>query len=213
MQLGFPGWINWIADLVPRQIHGHYFSQRNRFAGGFSIGVSLLGGIVLDFFREKDSAYNGYLVLFLLTCTAGLTAFFFPGKQPEPPQADPQPLPTLSTYLSRPFQNKNYRRILAFYSALLFPVGISAPYFSAHLIKVLKWDFRLVAATSIGTSVVTLIVEPVWGKLFNRHGHRPVLIPYTIGITHLPIYCAFEPYDLYGLFLRMPYWWEHFSRG
>lgn len=106
----------------------------------------------------------------------------------------------LSTYLSRPFQNKNYRRILAFYLALLFPVGISAPYFSAHLIKVLEWDFRLVAATSIGTSIVSLIVEPIWGKLVDRHGHRPVLILCTIGITHLPIYYAFGPYDLYWPF-------------
>ncbi len=152
------------------------------------------------FFREKDSAYDGYLVLFLLACTARLAAFFFLGKQPEPPQADPQPLPPLSTYLSRPFQNKNYRRILAFYLALLFPVGISAPYFSAHLIKVLEWDFRLVAATSIGTSIVSLIVEPIWGKLVDRHGHRPVLILCTIGITHLPIYYAFGPYDLYWPF-------------
>ena len=200
MQLGVPGWITWMADLVPRQIRGRYFSQRNRFAGGFAIGVSLLGGIVLDFFREKDSAYDGYLALFLLACTAGLAAFFFLGKQPEPPQADPQPLPPLSTYLSRPFQNKNYRRILAFYLALLFPVGISAPYFSAHLIKVLEWDFRLVAATSIGTSIVSLIVEPIWGKLVDRHGHRPVLILCTIGITHLPIYYAFGPYDLYWPF-------------
>jgi len=85
-----------MADLVPRQIRGRYFSQRNRFAGGFAIGVSLLGGIVLDFFREKDSAYDGYLALFLLACTAGLAAFFFLGKQPEPPQADPQPLPLLA---------------------------------------------------------------------------------------------------------------------
>ena len=84
--------------------------------------------------------------------------------------------------------------------ALLFPVGISAPYFSAHLIKVLEWDFRLVAATSIGTSIVSLIVEPIWGKLVDRHGHRPVLILCTIGITHLPIYYAFGPYDLYWPF-------------
>lgn len=151
-----------MENPVPRQIRGRYFSQRNPLAGGLAIGVSLLGGRS-GFFREKDFAYDGYLALFLLTCNTGIAAFFFLGNQPEPLQVDPQPLPPLSTYFSRPFQNKNYRRIITFYLALLFPIGISIPYFSAHLIKVLEWDFRLAAANPIGTSIVSLIVEPIWG--------------------------------------------------
>lgn len=199
MQLGVPAWVTWMADLVPRRIRGRYFSQRNRFAGGFAIGVSLLGGVILDLSRDQGADYEGFLLLFLIACVAGLLAFVLLGRQPEP-EAVPQELPPLKTYLSRPFRDPTYRRILAFYLALLFPVGMSAPYFSAHLIKTLEWDFRLVAATSIGTSLVSLVFEPFWGKLIDRHGHRPVLILCTIGIVHLPIYYALGPYDWYWPF-------------
>jgi MFS family permease len=199
MQSGVPAWITWMADLVPKRIRGRYFSQRNRLAGSFAIACSLGGGFVIDHFRGQESPYSGYLTLFLVAVGAALIAFFLIGRQPEP-ATTPQVLPSLHDYLVRPFRDPGYRRILTFYIALLFPVGVSAPYFSAHLIKTLEWDFRLVAATSIGTALTSIFFEPFWGRLIDRHGHRPVLMLCAMGIVQLPLYYALSPYSWYWPF-------------
>ncbi|MBC7261854.1 MAG: MFS transporter [Chloroflexi bacterium] len=80
-----------------------------------------------------------------------------------------------------------------FYLYWLFAVGISAPFFAAHLLKNLGWNFKGIAYLNILTAGMTILCQPFWGRLIDRFGHKPVLTVCEVAILHLPLYYAFCP--------------------
>jgi predicted MFS family arabinose efflux permease len=156
------------------------------------MGASLAGGFLVDAGRLFHQEYAGYLVLFLAAVACGLMAFRYIRLQPDPlpRQADPGPFPE---FFRRPFQDPNFRRILLFYMYWLLAVGVASPFFSAHLIKNMHWDFRSLALLSIISTAAAIACTTFWGRMIDRFGHCPVLKITAASIIHLPLYYAFCP--------------------
>jgi MFS family permease len=102
-------------------------------------------------------------------------------------------MPPLGEYVMRPLRDPGYRRILTFYLYWLFAVGISTPFFAAHLLKNLGWSFKAIAYLNIVTAIMTILSQPLWGRLIDKFGHKPVLTVCEVAILHLPLYYAFCP--------------------
>ncbi len=105
-------------------------------------------------------------------------------------------MPAIAAYLIQPLRDSNYRRILAFYLYWVFACGIASPFFNAHLLKHMQWNFKSIALLGVIASITTMFVQTYWGRLIDRYGHKPVLMVTVIGILHLPFYYAFCPWDI-----------------
>ncbi len=195
MNIAAPGWVTWMAAIIPSSIRGRYFGARNRINGFVSISGNLAAGFAVDFFRSRGHEAGGYLVLQLIAVAAGIMAFLLIRRQPDP-GAPPEPVPPIAHYLVQPLRDPNYRRILAFYLYWVFACGIASPFFNAHLLKHMQWNFKIIALLGVIASVTTMIVQTYWGRLIDRYGHRPVLMVTVIGILHLPFYYAFCPWGV-----------------
>lgn len=193
MSASGPAWVAWMSDLVPKRVRGRYFGTRNRILGVVTIAASLSAGLFLDAARGRGLEAAGYLVLQLVAVCGGLLAFLMILRQPEPGYA-PEPLPSPSEYLLRPLKHRAFRPVLIFFLYWLMAVGVSAPYFTAHLLKNMQWSFGLIATAGITSSALSILFHPFWGRLVDQHGHRPVLVLTSLGILHLPLYYAFCPY-------------------
>ena len=195
MNVAAPGWVTWMAAIIPGSIRGRYFGARNRINGFVSITGNLAAGFTIDLFRQHGHEADGYLSLQLIAVAAGLAAFMLIRRQPDP-GAPAEPPPAMAKYLLQPLRDPNYRRILAFYLYWVFACGIASPFFNAHLLKHMQWNFKSIALLGVVAAVTMMIVQTYWGRLIDRYGHRPVLMVTVFGILHLPFYYAFCPWSI-----------------
>jgi len=192
MNLSAPAWTMWMCDLVPSAIRGRYFGFRNRVVGLMTIAASVGGGFAVDWCKEAGSEYAGYLTIQIAAVVCGIVAFRYIRLQPDPGYR-PEPVGRLATYILGPIRHPTYRSILVFFIYWLFAVGVSEPFFAAHLLKNLGWNFRALALLSVLTTLLSVICHPAWGVAIDRYGHRPVLKITATLILHLPLYYAFCP--------------------
>jgi MFS family permease len=195
MNIAAPGWVTWMAAIIPASIRGRYFGARNRINGFVSISGNLAAGFAIDLFRTHGHEAGGYLTLQLIAVFAGIMAFTLIRRQPDP-GAPAEPLPAIAKYLLQPLRDPNYRRILAFYLYWVFAVGLASPFFNAHLLKHMQWNFKSIAVLGVIASLTMMVVQTYWGRLIDRYGHRPVLMITVFGILHLPFYYAFCPWGI-----------------
>ena len=196
-------WLSWMADLVPPHIRGRYFGRRNMAMGAVTMFASIGAGKILDYYKRQNSLEVGYFLVLLLAVLCGIIAFIFLTRQPEPPY---QRMPSYNfvSYVLQPFQVGRFRRMLYFYLFFIFAMGISSSYFPVYLLKTLKWSFSNLALLSIGSSIMTLATQPLWGRIIDRVGNKPVITITVMGILPLPIlYLIATPQFSWFIWLEM----------
>ena len=195
MNVAIPGWVAWMSSLVPPALRGRYFGVRNRISGFFGIAATLAAGLVVDAFNHWQKPYGGYLVLQLAAVIAGWMAFRYILRQPDP-GCVAEKMPPLARYMAQPMRDPDFRRVVTFNLYWLFAVGIGAPFFNPHLIKHMNWNFKGMALIGVIFSAATILSHPLWGRLMDRVGQKPVLMITAVGIVTLPFYYAFCPWTL-----------------
>lgn len=179
-------WLSWMADLVPAHIRGRYFGRRNMVMGMVTMLASIGAGKILDHYKLQNSLEIGYFIVLMIAVACGILAFIFLTRQPEPPY---QKMPSYNfmSYVLQPFQVRRFRRLLYFYIFFIFAMGIASSYFPVYLLKTLKWSFSNLALLSIGSSIMTLATQPLWGRIIDRVGNKPVIMITVLGILPLPV--------------------------
>jgi MFS family permease len=195
MNIAGSGWVTWMSAIVPAAIRGRYFGMRNRIGTFVSICGYYVAGYVLDLFKRHGEQEAGFMVLQLVAVIAGLMAFSLIRRQHDP-GSPPEPVPPLMRYVLQPMRDPNYRRIIALSLYWSFAVGIASPFFGAHLLKNMDWDYQSLSWLNIITSITTIAVLTGWGRMVDRFGHKPVMMICTIGIIQLPFYFAFCPWNV-----------------
>jgi len=85
---------------------------------------------------------------------------------------------------------------------------VAGPFFGAHMIKNLKMPYSVIALYSIVAGILNLSTQPLWGKIIDKLGNRPVLIFNLVGIFLLPLFWLFATPDFY-----LPIWVDAFLTG
>ena len=184
-------WLSWMADLVPQKIRGRYFGVRNNILQIVTMCVYFGGAKLLDWFKNlKPDEINlkifdipgfsnlsvlGFISVFTMGVIAALCAAFLLSFQPEP---------TFHRYASKrgfledmltPFRHKEYQRLILFFVVWSFSIGIATPFWMPHMLKNLHLDYYVISLFSILAGIISLISQPLWGKLIDRYGCKPVL--------------------------------------
>lgn len=201
VNLSGTGWLSWMTDLVPLERRGRYFSLRNMVLGAVAMLASFGAGHVLDGFIARGLRPQGLAVIFGFAAATALAAGFVLTRQWEPPLRGERPLPLADT-LRRPFTNRRFRRLLNFVILWAMATGVSSPFFGAHMIKNLHMSFSRIAVYSILAGILNLVSLPVWGKIVDRVGNRPVLAICLLGVFFLPLLWLFAtPNSLWPIWM------------
>jgi len=195
MNISSPAWVAWMGDLIPSRIRGRYFGVRNRITGAVTIAVSLAAGYALDGFLDVGMEKEGYITMMAIAVLFGLVSFLLIRRQPEPVYT-PGPRASWGELVAAPLRDPAYRRLLGFYIYWILAIGISVPFFSAHLLKSMGWSFKLVMWVSISSAVSAMVWHPFWGRTVDRYGHKPVLVVTSCVLVPLPLFYTFCPLDL-----------------
>ncbi len=186
VNLSGTAWLSWMTDLVPIERRGRYFGIRNTIVGGIAMAVSFLAGRAFDAFLARGQRMEGLATIFGVAVVCSALAGLVLGRQWEPPLRG-ESRSSLREVVRQPLANRRFRRLLAFMALWSVATGISAPFFGAHMIKNLGMSFSTIAVYSILAGIVSLATQPLWGRVIDRVGNRPVLAFNLIGVFLLPL--------------------------
>jgi len=175
-----PLWTAWITDLVPGDNRGRYFGRRNMYAGWVGMVVPVLGGYFLDAAarRHEMSQALAFAVVFAAATLFAFGSFGIGALSPDvaPQERDAAELrESALAYYRAPFEDGNFRRIIAFVAALVVAQSIAGPFFTAYQIQYLALNFTALQLLAAAASLASLASMPLWGYLADKYGNRPIL--------------------------------------
>ena len=164
---------SWFADLIPHRILNRFWGNRQALMSIMIVGCYL--GVAAFTHFVDWSVTTKFQILVVVATIAGLIDVLLHLKVHEPPHEvvrDEHPL----RLLTEPLRCKTYRSFLLFQSVWFGSAVIAGAFMVVYTLKILKVD------PAIATLIWTLqIVGPIlasrwWGRLADRHGHRPLLM-------------------------------------
>jgi len=205
LMIATPGWMSWMADLVPEKVRGRYFGYRNAALAASTIIAVIVGGIVLDHFRRSGSERIGFMVVILAACLFAAVAAYLLSRIPDTAKSLHGPHLAIKSILE-PIRNKNYRRLLVVFLFWNGSIGIAAPFFAPHMLVNLRMSFTLIAVYTAVSSVAAIVLNRIWGILVDRFGSKPVAAFCAFGISGIPLIWLFpRPDFLWLLWIESAY--------
>jgi MFS family permease len=194
--IGNNGWTAWMGDVVPGALRGRYFGKRTAACTLAGSVASLCAGVVLD--AAGASMTRGYVLaaLAVLGCIAGaLTTHLMIAQGGE---NTPRPFALGAAFA--PLADRTARSLFTYALGWNAAVGLAGSFFAMHMLKYLRMGFVLIALHAAALAIARIIACPVWGRVIDRYGSRPVLTACSYGICVLPaIYLFATPDRLWPL--------------
>lgn len=208
-----PIWTAWIADLVPSDIRGRYFGQRNMYMGIVAPLVSIGAGEFLDrvvkfsFWPQRDA----FAVIFAASCLFALGSFLCAQASPDVPNsareegdlagsAGPSLHGAIRLY-AKPFADRRFQAFLWFVAMVTFAPSIAGQFFTVYPLAYLHLSYSVLQILNAVVSVAGLAAMPLWGYLADKYGNRPVLlISLVIAIVPPILWCMTSPDAFPGFF-------------
>jgi HEAT repeat protein/Na+/melibiose symporter-like transporter len=182
MAVAMPAGISLMSDIIPAHRRGRFIGKRNMLMAAVGIGVSLLGGVLLDYVGEP----KGFALIYVIGYLCGMGGVLCVAILPEREQAPAEkPLPLLRLWLDA-WRNPAFREFLLFMSAMWLSMMIAGPFFSVYLLEDLKLKYGTIALFAALGQISSMAAMPFWAYLSDKFGHTPVLKLSTAALAVAP---------------------------
>ena len=185
LMIATPAWMAWMADLVPDRIRGRYFGYRSAAVAITTLAATIIGGLVLDWFRADGRAATGFAVIIGAAALFALIAAILLNRIPDRPPRQLKIGFSWSHFLV-PLRDRRFRHLLLVFCVWNIAVGIAAVFFGAHMLTNLRMSFTQISLYTCAAAVVAVVLNRPWGMLIDRFGSRPVVVFCGLGIALVP---------------------------
>jgi len=177
--LGGPAFMSWFSDLVPRRIRGRYIAQRNTV----TLPLTLLTTLGVGWWLRRAELTGDDPLLTVTSLVIGGAGVlgvldilcFLKVDDPAPNRG--QPSTAWGRMLLMPLRSKNFRRYLIYNFTLMLGLGFLGQYiwlfvFDQGQVSPLTANLMLIAVPL----VLRAVAYPIWGRLADRLGKKPVML-------------------------------------
>ena len=200
---------SWLGELIPAARRGRFFGYCSMFAGIVGAAFAVAEGGFLDLVESRG--LFAFTALFLFGSLFGLMAAALNLPQPDcplPGAGAPRPF----ARLLRETLGNRALVTLAIVHAVLALGNVAAPFNAAYLLRDVGLSFFGLGLLNSVFVAAMLLTSPLWGRLVDRFGCRPVL---TLGLSVMApcglVWLAIPPKAA-----TMAYWllpWTNFLCG
>jgi MFS family permease len=208
-------WTTWMADLVPPRVRGRYFSIRTRATTIVAVVVPLALSKVLDLWfggvpspdegggSRFELQAQGFALAFGAAAIFGVVSGVLLLRQPELPRDTSAAPPLDAAFFLGPIRDRAFWPLLAFVAVFGAANGLANPFWIPFQLQDLGLGYRYVNGWFVALQGATMALSlPLWGRLSDRVGNRPVIaLSLALGCTH--------PY--YYVFATKARWWLMFG--
>ena len=183
--LGNNAWTAWMGDLVPGRIRGRFFSRRTVCMTLVGTTASLAAGMILDALTPRGWKGHALGGLSAVACLAGMVSVYLLLRQHGPRLDAGRERPRWGL-IADAARDPRARPFLWYLLAWNSAVGLSASFFSYHMLSNLATGFAIAALHGVAVAAVRIVSAPLWGRAVDRFGARPVLVVCSFGIAAVP---------------------------
>jgi MFS family permease len=181
-----PQWTSLMGELVPERRRGRFFAHRTRLATITSFLALFGGGLILHAFDVGGATALGFGVLFAVAFCARLYSAHSLSRMHEPsPHAANLESSLHLGWLRKP-EYAAAKRFSLFFVLMQSAVGISAPFFSVYMLKVLQFSYLQFMMNTGAAVLVQFLTLRYWGRVGDIMGNRLVLVTTGGLIPFLP---------------------------
>lgn len=164
---------SWIGELIPEKKRGKFFGYCGMFGGLVGAVFAVLEGRFLDFI--KSCGLMAFTGLFFFGVVFGLITACLHLPQPDCPLPGGKTRTPYLTVLGSALRNRNFV-MLAVVHAVMALSGIVGPFIATYWLRDLKFGFFDLGLLNAISTVAVLAASPLWGKVIDRWGCRPVML-------------------------------------
>jgi MFS family permease len=172
MNIAGPLWLSWMADLIPRRVLNTYWGYRQRWMYLTWAAAFLAVAAFVSLTRFPITV--AFPILCTIAAVAGITDILLFVWVHEPPNTVMRGQPIMKTMLA-PLRNPQFRPFLVYSCAWSASAMFAAVFMQVYALKGLGlnvWQTTLIwCLTGVGIA----LVSSFWGRLADRHGHRPIM--------------------------------------
>ncbi|MBI2218898.1 MAG: MFS transporter [Candidatus Rokubacteria bacterium] len=183
--VGNNAWTTWMGDLVPGPIRGRFFGRRTVYLSIAGTVASLGAAVALDTLAPRGWTGETLAALAAVACGAGIASLWLLRRQQAAGVPAERTAPEWRAIVAS-LRDRVARPYLVYQFGWNAAVGLSASFFSFHMLATLETGFVLAAAHGIVVAVVRIVSAPVGGHLVDRFGGRPVIVLCSFGIALVP---------------------------
>jgi MFS family permease len=188
--VGGPGWVSWMADIVPDRKRGKYFSRRRQWGILSAVPTGLAVGWLLDRYAGNGelSMLRWCAAVFIAAGLFGVVDIYLFHYVPDVPRRPRTGLHLLRA-MKEPLKNRQFLWIGGFVAMLVFAVSFMGQFVTKYIME----EMARAGAKSINmTTQMMLIVAPnlaallvigSWGKAADRMGKKPLLVLSALGLA------------------------------
>ena len=173
----YVAWVSWLVDMVPQQIRGRFFAQRNIAAGAVGVVLGIFAGKFIDFWKDNALGPEPYAFAILvgLGMMFGLWGLAVQNKMHDPPSMHPTSESTFWESLKAPFSDPVFRRVFWFRIFYDLSLGVAGTFYSVYMLTQAGLSFTFVSALVMVTTLANLFSLKFWGSTLDKYGNKPIL--------------------------------------
>ncbi len=190
LNLSLNPWTSWMTDLVPSDRRGRYFGFRNTVISLAQMLATYGTGLLASAAMRRVGGAPALVPFFAASTVFAVVTAWILTRQWEPPLQSEPPI-AFGRMLRLPFENADFRRLLGFFVLWSLVCGVAGPFFAPHMYRHLGMTVSQFALYSVFAGVCGLIAQPLWGRIADRVGHRPVLAFNIVAVSTLPLFWFF----------------------
>lgn len=169
-----PIWLSWMGDLLPKRIVNRYWGTRQQFVT-LTWTLCFVGLTIFTYLAADMPARVAFPILTAVGVTAGVIDILLFLKVHEPPNRILARRGLLDTLLE-PLRHPQFQSLLPWSCGFAFSACFAAVFIQVFILEVLGlpvWQTNVIwCFMGLGSA----LVAKLWGRLADRHGHRPVLM-------------------------------------
>ncbi len=220
--LGSATWLSWMAALVPSKLRGRYFGIRNTASNLTSLIVVTIAGFwVANYPRGEIAAFE---IALGVAVAAGFISMVYQWQMVDvsssklaiashdnfednliaaTPMTNITALQTTSA-IETILQDRHFLGFTICFSAWMFALNLSAPFFNLYLLQDLAIDVSWVTLYNSLTSAANLALLIPFGRWSDRIGHRIPLVGMGLVMALLPVLWLGIGTDPLSLWVGLP---------
>jgi MFS family permease len=191
-----PQWRAWMGSLVPQKQRGTFFASRTKLTIATSLGMFLVGGLLLSLSDRYSAAWIGFFFLFFISAIGRAFSCYFLWSM-----HDPLPV-TVENHsklffatlglIKKSMSDTTFRNYSFFVAGMQGAVAISGPFFAVYMLQELHYTYFEYSINLMASIATQFAMLRYWGKLSDRHGNRLIMLLCSAAIPVIPFLWLFS---------------------
>jgi MFS family permease len=188
---GGNAWNSWMGDLIPGNMLGRYFGNRQIYTVGVPLVAGIVAGLFLDQYRglPSEKQFQGYVEVVCVVLVFGIVDILLFRWVPHPPMKVVAEAHPFLNMIRVPLRDRNYRNLIILLSFWTFAICIAGPFWWVFVKgpEYVNMSYTSAFVLTAVVGVFQMAASPLWGKLADHWSAKKVMVVCTV-LASLPCF-------------------------